>query len=94
MGCYNEHGTCAGLFHPFDGGCTEMNDHVDDTAEEASPQFHCPNPAPNSCPNKPTNQPLLDPIHNFMDYSPDSCMTAFTAGQNVRMGGMWVRLSI
>lgn len=84
----------AGLFHPFDGGCTEMNDYVDDTAEEANPQFYCPNPAPNSCPNKPTNQPPLDPIHNYMDYSPDSCMTAFTAGQNVRMGGMWVRLSI
>ena len=48
------------------GGCSEPNDGVTDTAEEATAQFGCPSPAPNSCPNKPANQPLLDPITNFM----------------------------
>ncbi len=47
-------------------GCAEPNDGLDDTAEEAQPQFGCPNPAPNSCPGKPAGQPTLDPIHNYM----------------------------
>ena len=79
-----------GLLHPFDGGCSEPNDYVGDTAEEAGPQYDCPNPAPNSCPNKPANQPMLDSIHSYMDYSPDACMNQFTAGQIVQMGAMWV----
>lgn len=81
---------CAGLFHPFEGGCAEPNDYVDDTAEEANPQFGCPSQAPNSCPNKPANQPATDAIHSYMDYSPDACMISFTSGQSIRMGAMWV----
>ena len=65
---------------------------MDDTAQEALPQYGCPDPAPNSCPSKPGNQPLLDPIQNYMDYSPDACMTGFSPLQNVRMGAVWVRL--
>ena len=79
-----------GLRHPFEGGCSEPNDNIEDTAEEAGPQFQCPNPAPNSCPNKPANQPALDPIHSYMDYSPDACMNQFTAGQIMRMSAAWV----
>ena len=81
-----------GLYHTFEGGCSEPNDHVTDTAEEAGPQFHCPNPAPSSCNMKPSSQPKLDPIHNFMDYSPDACMTSFTPGQITRMSSIWVSL--
>ena len=55
-----------GALQTAQNGCSEPNDGLDDTAEEAQPQFGCPSPAPSSCPGKPANQPALDPINNFM----------------------------
>ena len=87
---FNEGGTAAheaghwlGLFHTFQGGCTTMNDQVDDTPAQSTPTTGCP-ATRDSCPANGT-----DPIHNYMDYSWDSCYSEFTAGQGDRAGAMW-----
>jgi len=71
------------LLHTFEGGCESPGDHVADTAPEASPAFNCPT-GRDTCPGG-----GLDPITNFMDYSQDSCMYAFTPGQATRMQQAW-----
>jgi hypothetical protein len=87
---YNEGGTAThetghwlGLFHTFQGGCTRLNDEVDDTPAQTIPTRGCP-VGRDSCP-----LPGDDPIHNYMDYSWDSCYTGFTQGQAQRINQMW-----
>ena len=72
------------LEHTFAHGCSASGDYVADTPKEAIPEFNCPVGA-DTC-----AAPGLDPIHNFMDYSQDSCMNMFTAGQADRMSDAWV----
>ncbi|SCG63867.1 zinc metalloprotease [Micromonospora coxensis] len=72
------------LEHTFAHGCSASGDFVADTPREAAPQFNCPVGA-DSC-----TAPGLDPIHNFMDYTQDSCMNMFTDGQADRMSDAWV----
>ena len=80
----HEVGHWAGLYHTFSGGCTEPNDAVDDTPQQRTSTRGCPSPAPDSCPT----DPGLDPIHNYMDYSDDACMTEFTDGQRERSAAL------
>ena len=77
----HEVGHWAGLQHTFAGGCSEPGDGVADTPQQREATSGCPAVAPDSCPADPGR----DPIHNFMDYSYDACMTGFTDGQTSRV---------
>ncbi|GII75082.1 zinc metalloprotease [Sphaerisporangium rufum] len=80
----HEIGHWLGLLHTFENGCSEPGDSVDDTPPEALPTTGCPERR-DSCPEAGD-----DPVHNFMDYAHDRCMSEFTAGQAARMRDMWV----
>jgi Pregnancy-associated plasma protein-A len=80
----HEVGHWLNLEHTFYKGCTVTGDFVADTPPEKTPTFGCPE-GKDTCP-----EPGLDPIHNYMDYSFDSCYTEFTPGQAQRMNDAWL----
>ncbi len=78
----HEVGHYLGLYHTFDGGCGggscyTSGDRICDTNRESQPTYGCPG-SKNSCSSS-------DPIHNYMDYSDDTCMNQFTPEQVNRM---------
>jgi hypothetical protein len=80
----HETGHWLNLEHTFFGACNAKGDFVDDTPAERTPTSGCP-VGKDTCP-----APGLDPIHNYMDYSFDSCYTEFTPGQTQRMRDAWL----
>ena len=81
----HEVGHYLGLEHTFEGGCQShmspecysSGDLICDTNSEQEPAYGCPQGRV-TC-----NSP--DPIHNYMDYSNDTCMTNYTPQQVRRM---------
>jgi hypothetical protein len=86
----HEAGHWLGLLHTFEGNsCDGPGDYIDDTPVESTATDGCPtNPAKRSCPGQ-QKADESDPIHNYMDYSIDSCYEGFTELQVKRMRNMW-----
>jgi hypothetical protein len=80
----HEAGHWLDLEHVFYRGCSNYGDFVGDTPPQKIATRGCPE-GQDSC-----KEPGLDSIHNYMDYSYDSCYNQFTKGQAQRMRDAWL----
>ena len=83
----HEIGHWLGLYHTYQGGCTNPNDSVSDTPAAAGPNFSCPAPTLDTCTGG--QYKGKDPTMNFMDSTPNACEYQFTSGQDTRMNSAW-----
>ena len=82
----HEVGHWLALHHTFNAGCSASNDFVDRHPQGSACRSSTARPdSTDTC-----TAPGADPIHNFMDYTQDSCMYIFTAGQAKRMNDAWI----
>ena len=84
----HEVGHWVGLYHVFNEGtlrntCNGSSDQVDDTPVQRTATSGCP-AKKDTCPQ----QEGADAVHNYMDYSDDSCYDNFTVGQIDRLTDM------
>lgn len=85
LNAVHEVGHWFGLLHPFtSGNCNTDGDGIPDTPFQATYTGGCPT-RKDSCPNRPG----LDSIHNYMDYSWESCKREFTPCQGSVMVQTW-----
>ena len=91
----HEMGHYLGLYHTFQGGCTNTDcsldgDQVCDTPPDASTAAIGCNQTMNSCSTDMLSGFATDQndlIQDYMDYGNTGCMTVFTQGQSDRMNG-------
>ena len=81
----HEVGHWLALFHTFQGGCSGHGRPRRRHRSRGRPAVRLPRRR-DSC-----AAAGLDPIHNYMDYTEDSCMYQFTAGQVARMSDAWTQ---
>ncbi len=74
----HEVGHYLGLDHIWGDGC-QVDDGITDTPRQAEENYECPNHPSPSCNNQ------GDMFMNYMDYTDDDCMNAFSTGQNLYM---------
>jgi len=80
----HEAGHWLNLYHVFQGGCNNYGDYIEDTPPQLVATRGCPI-GQDTC-----SEPGVDSIHNYMDYSFDSCYFEFTEDQAARMQAAWL----
>ena len=80
----HEVGHYLGLLHTFQEGCFGSGDYVSDTpAQNYGDNIYSCDESLDTC-----SSPGNDPVHNYMNYTDDECLTEFSNGQIDRMNFM------
>jgi hypothetical protein len=107
LSAVHEIGHWFGLFHPFQDDQTRHNNQNPDPCLAIDPDDHVtdtPKMKPteamvgtciigsDTCPT--SNKTDVDPIHNYMAYSSDDCLSEFTPGQASRIKEIWANYRV